>query len=456
MITTPTAADLRAAIARRRIPNLCSERPGRHPSHEPQRLLERARAALTPARRSDSRGSRSLRASGATVAVMDQDSRALEAAAGRALDDYLAAEEFAARLKCSPKSIYRLAQADPSLPVLRIGKLRSLPARAPRAVACCAGTRAGAAPRDREAPGAGVVTMPFGRSERGLMNPALALLLSPVYDGVLTAEHRADLDKSGLTEATIRAQFIRSVPPAMIDPLLGSTSRRSARPSCSHSDRPRAAHGPRVPEALPARARSARAQREVRSRGAARPRACISPRRIGTRCAGAMRRCGWWKVSSEKVSPSRNWGCPPWGSWGSKAGTPRARRTCAPTSSAMPLRHRIVELLPDGDWQTNPNVERGVRQLGHAPMARGARPRIVVLPTPAGAAPVTPKVGADDYLAIGPARSVTELPRVPLTSPTLDDVHEAFRKYLGSEYDLGALDAVLATAAAEQLPGDPC
>lgn len=38
---------------------------------------------------------------------------------------------------------------------------------------------------------------------------------------------------------------------------------------------------------------------------------------------------------------------------------------------------------------------------------------------------------------------------------TLDYVHDVYRRWLGDEYDLGALDVVLATAAAERLDGDP-
>ncbi|MCA1562180.1 MAG: ArsR family transcriptional regulator [Acidobacteria bacterium] len=37
----------------------------------------------------------------------------------------------------------------------------------------------------------------------------------------------------------------------------------------------------------------------------------------------------------------------------------------------------------------------------------------------------------------------------------LADVHAVFRRWLGDEYDLAAIDAVIATAAAEQLEGDP-
>src|SRR5215471_11833582 len=53
------------------------------------------------------------------------------------------------------------------------------------------------------------------------MNPHFAHLLGKTYDETLAPEHLADLRKSTLTDETIRAQFIRSVPPAMISRLLG-------------------------------------------------------------------------------------------------------------------------------------------------------------------------------------------------------------------------------------------
>jgi len=55
-------------------------------------------------------------------------------------------------------------------------------------------------------------------------------LMSCLFDGVLAEDHRVDLHQSGLTDATIGVQKIRSVPPAMIDPLLGfrATTVRSA------------------------------------------------------------------------------------------------------------------------------------------------------------------------------------------------------------------------------------
>src|SRR5262249_5220464 len=44
---------------------------------------------------------------------------------------------------------------------------------------------------------------------------------------------------------------------------------------------------------------------------------------------------------------------------------------------------RLVELLPDGDCQTNPNVRRSAFRFAEALEARSARVRIVKLPTEA-------------------------------------------------------------------------
>lgn len=49
----------------------------------------------------------------------------------------------------------------------------------------------------------------------------LQLLLSPLYDGALAPEHRADLERSGLTSDTIRHHRLMSIPPSLIRRLLG-------------------------------------------------------------------------------------------------------------------------------------------------------------------------------------------------------------------------------------------
>jgi Primase C terminal 2 (PriCT-2) len=56
----------------------------------------------------------------------------------------------------------------------------------------------------------------------------------------------------------------------------------------------------------------------------------------------------------------------------------------------------------------------------------------------------------EDHPAAGPAER-----RAPPPPCSLDDLHGVFRKWFGEEYDLDAIDAVVATGAAERLDGDP-
>jgi hypothetical protein len=66
------------------------------------------------------------------------------------------------------------------------------------------------------------------------MNEHLALLLSPLFDRrpgeglscFLHGPHQADLEKSGIVDATIDLQKLRDVPPSMIDDLLGYRASR--------------------------------------------------------------------------------------------------------------------------------------------------------------------------------------------------------------------------------------
>jgi hypothetical protein len=51
-----------------------------------------------------------------------------------------------------------------------------------------------------------------------------------------------------------------------------------------------------------------------------------------------------------------------------------------PDFDALRLRGRTVELLPDSDYQTNPDVERAIRSLAHALAPRGAQPGVRLLP----------------------------------------------------------------------------
>jgi hypothetical protein len=62
----------------------------------------------------------------------------------------------------------------------------------------------------------------------------------------------------------------------------------------------------------------------------------------------------------------------------------------------------------------------------------------------------------DARLAAATAEAPNTTPSAPTAAPaTIADVHAVFRRWLGDEYDLGALNTVLAAAAVEQLDGDP-
>lgn len=54
-----------------------------------------------------------------------------------------------------------------------------------------------------------------------------------------------------------------------------------------------------------------------------------------------------------------------------------------------------------------------------------------------------------------PKTAPSPAPTHAIAPATLTDVHQRFRQWLGPEYDLAAIDATLAAAAAEQLSGDP-
>jgi hypothetical protein len=60
------------------------------------------------------------------------------------------------------------------------------------------------------------------------VNPYLTHLLSPVYDRLLNDEHRADLRRS-MNDTMIALERFRSIPPALIDRVLGYAAPRVRR-----------------------------------------------------------------------------------------------------------------------------------------------------------------------------------------------------------------------------------
>ncbi len=210
-------------------------------------------------------------------------------------------------------------------------------------------------------------------------NPTLALLLSCLCDGALAPEHRADLAKSGLTDETIRAHFIRSVPPTMLPKLLGFDVPvvRSAllfpfrSPTGGFTDHVRVKVFP------PLISETGHTTKYLGPKG-------VPPRLYF--CVPSLARVlkgdepVWLVEGVKKALSVAQLSLPAVGFEGIEGWHVRGSRELLPDFDVIPVSGRVIELLPDGDWQTNICVERGVRRLATALRLRGARPRIVVLP----------------------------------------------------------------------------
>ena len=207
------------------------------------------------------------------------------------------------------------------------------------------------------------------------MNPHLQLLLGRVYDGALAPEHRADLEKSGLTMATIRASYIRSVPPAMIEPLLGRPHRlqdlRSAYLIPFRSPRGGFMDHVRLRLCPP----FASGCKYLQPTGSA-PRLYFPGWTMEDACTGTD---PVWLIEGEKKALAvAQLGEPAIGFCGIEGW--HAGGTCEllPDFADVRLDGRPVKLWPDADWRTNPHVHRGVRRFANALLARGAVVELVM------------------------------------------------------------------------------
>jgi hypothetical protein len=213
----------------------------------------------------------------------------------------------------------------------------------------------------------------------------LDFLLSVVYDGMaLHAEHLSDLRKSGLTDETIHQQKIRTVPPAMINALVGF-------------DTPKVVSAYLLPYADPAGGWMQHVRMKIfpalTEEGGSTVK-YLQPVGSGIRIffpvtalAGVLRTTEpLWVVEGEKKALAvAQQGLPSIGIAGINAWTAKGTRRLHSDFDGIPLLGRPVELVPDSDWQTHPQVNRAVGALASALARRGAKVRVVVLPDAAPA-----------------------------------------------------------------------
>jgi hypothetical protein len=221
------------------------------------------------------------------------------------------------------------------------------------------------------------------------VNATLALLLSDLY-GSLAPAHLADLRKSGLSDATIRQQKIRSVPLDLLEPLLGFDPARV-----------RSAY--LIPFAAPGggwmnhvRMKVAPTFRDARGATVK----YLQPKRSGVRVffpvatLPAVRHAAapLYVVEVEKKALAvAQTGLPTIGICGIQGWHRAGETTLHPDLDDVGLDRRIVYLIPDADYHTNPAVGRAVKDLAAACAALGAASvRIVQVPADCH--------GIDDYL----------------------------------------------------------
>jgi hypothetical protein len=211
------------------------------------------------------------------------------------------------------------------------------------------------------------------------MNPHLELLLSRAYDGSLAPEHLADLRKSGLTNETIGQQIIRSIPPALIPrlagfdmpPVLSAMLLPYRAPAGGFMDHVRFKVFPPLVDA------EGHSVKYLQPRGTP-PRLYFAVTCLHKVLEGDA---PLWLVEGEKKALAiAQLGLPAVGFAGVEGWHVAGDQRLLPDFAVIGLEGRRVELLPDGDYRTNTNVERAIRHFAAALRARGARPGVRLLP----------------------------------------------------------------------------
>lgn len=211
------------------------------------------------------------------------------------------------------------------------------------------------------------------------MTPHLAHLLCCVYDDLLAPAHRDDLHKSTITEASAAAQFIRSVPVTMIPRVLGF-------------DLPGIQSALLFPYRSAAGGFMAHARLKIfpalTDRGGyaikyLQPKGSTPRLYFVASCLGEVLEGGdplWICEGEKKAICLAQLGRPAVGIAGVECWHTKGSRELLADFDAIRLDGRVIELLPDNDYHHNPNVRRAIIRLGEALAARGARPRVVLLP----------------------------------------------------------------------------
>jgi Domain of unknown function (DUF3854) len=209
------------------------------------------------------------------------------------------------------------------------------------------------------------------------------LLLSAIYTGAVAPAHRADLEKSGITAASRIAQGIRSVPPCDFERLVGFQVPSAVTslmlipypdPSGGYFDMFQVKLFPALEDS------DGHTVKYLQPRHS-------SPRVYFVRSVLPLvmdpRAPLFLVEGAKKAIAAAQLGLAAVGFNGIQGWHARGCRELLDDFDRIPLEGRVVELVPDGDAATNPDVARGAAAFGQALIERGAEIRVVVLPVAA-------------------------------------------------------------------------
>lgn len=214
-------------------------------------------------------------------------------------------------------------------------------------------------------------------------NEQLHLLLSAIYSGALAPAHWVDLEKSGIIEASRIGQGIRSVPPSDFDRLLGFQVPAAVQslmllpypdPAGGYFDMFQVKLFPALEDG------DGHKVKYLQPRGSA-PRLYFV-RQVLAAVMDASRSLFLIEGAKKSIAAAQL-GLPAIGFNGIEGWHVRGSRALLPDFDGIPLEGRVVELVPDGDAATNPDVARGAAAFGQALLECGAEVRLVVLPVAA-------------------------------------------------------------------------
>jgi hypothetical protein len=217
------------------------------------------------------------------------------------------------------------------------------------------------------------------------MSPLREFLLSAAYYGTggLAPAHRADLDRSGITETSRISQGIRSVPPCDFDRLLGFQVPHAVTslmlipypdPAGGYFDMFQVKLFPALEDG------DGHTVKYLQPRGST-PRIYFVRRVLPMVMDPAVPL--YVVEGAKKALYAAQLGLAAIGFNGIHGWHVRGSRELLPDFDRIPLDGRVVELVPDGDAATNPDVARGAAAFGRALMERSAEVRLVVLPVAA-------------------------------------------------------------------------